>query len=46
MESLKELYKLGPGPSSSHTVAPWRAARMFKERYPDAVAFEDRKSVV
>ncbi len=40
MESLKELYKLGPGPSSSHTVAPWRAAQMFKERFPDAVAFD------
>jgi len=25
MESLKELYKIGPGPSSSHTVAPWRS---------------------
>ena len=40
MESLSELYKIGPGPSSSHTVAPWRAAIMFKERYPDAISFD------
>ncbi len=29
MESLKELYKIGPGPSSSHTLAPQRACAMF-----------------
>lgn len=40
MESLRELYKIGPGPSSSHTVAPWRAALLFKEKYPDAVSFD------
>jgi L-serine dehydratase len=40
MESLKELYKVGPGPSSSHTVAPWRAAILFKEKFPDAVSFD------
>ncbi|MEG2819953.1 MAG: serine dehydratase beta chain, partial [Muribaculaceae bacterium] len=26
MESLRELYKIGNGPSSSHTMAPRRAA--------------------
>lgn len=40
MESLKELYKVGPGPSSSHTVAPWRAAILFKEYFPDAVSYD------
>lgn len=40
MESLKELYKAGPGPSSSHTIAPWRAATMFKNKYPTAVSFD------
>jgi len=40
MESLRELYKLGPGPSSSHTVAPWRAAQLFQENFPDAVSFD------
>ena len=32
MESLKELYKSGPGPSSSHTLAPRRASLLFMER--------------
>ena len=36
MESLKELYKIGRGPSSSHTIGPERACRAFKERHPDA----------
>ena len=40
MESLKELYKVGPGPSSSHTIAPWKAAMLFKEAFPDAVSFD------
>ena len=34
MESLKELYKIGPGPSSSHTMGPQRAARIFNEKKP------------
>lgn len=40
MESLRELYKIGPGPSSSHTLAPWRAAQLFKETFPDAISFD------
>lgn len=40
MESLKELYKIGPGPSSSHTIAPWKAAMLFKDAFPDAVSFD------
>ncbi len=39
MESLKELYKIGKGPSSSHTMGPMRAARDFIARYPEAVRF-------
>lgn len=31
MKSLKELYRIGPGPSSSHTLAPQRACLAFKE---------------
>lgn len=30
MESLKELYKIGSGPSSSHTMGPQRASKIFK----------------
>jgi len=33
MKSLKELYKIGPGPSSSHTLAPYRALLLFKKKY-------------
>lgn len=32
MESLKQLYKIGNGPSSSHTMGPKRAAEIFSER--------------
>lgn len=36
MESLRELYKIGAGPSSSHTMGPQKAARIFKEKHPSA----------
>ncbi len=35
MKSLKGLYRIGPGPSSSHTIAPYRAALAFKELLDD-----------
>ena len=31
MKSIREIYKIGKGPSSSHTMGPERAARLFKE---------------
>lgn len=34
MHSLKELYKIGNGPSSSHTIGPKKACEIFKSRYP------------
>jgi len=40
MKSLKELYKIGRGPSSSHTMGPQKAANIFAQRHPDAKAFE------
>ncbi|MBQ6811296.1 MAG: L-serine ammonia-lyase, iron-sulfur-dependent, subunit alpha, partial [Firmicutes bacterium] len=40
MESLRELYKVGCGPSSSHTMGPEKAARIFKECYPMADRFK------
>ncbi len=36
MKSIKSIYKIGHGPSSSHTVGPYSAARIFRKRYPDA----------
>ena len=32
MKSLKGLYRIGPGPSSSHTIAPYRAALAFRKQ--------------
>ncbi len=39
MESLRELYKVGSGPSSSHTIGPERACLLFREKNPTADAF-------
>ena len=36
MESIKEIYKIGLGPSSSHTMGPKRAAERFADKNPDA----------
>ena len=40
VKSLKELYKIGRGPSSSHTMGPSKAATMFSHRHPEADSFE------
>ena len=40
MKSIRSIYKIGKGPSSSHTMGPERAAKLFKERYPKADRFE------
>ena len=40
MESLKELYKIGMGPSSSHTMGPRKAADAFNRAYPQAESFK------
>lgn len=40
MESIKRLYKIGFGPSSSHTMGPRKAASVFCRRHPEASRFE------
>lgn len=40
MDSLKELYKIGNGPSSSHTMGPQKAANIFKNRNLNAQSFK------
>ncbi|MGM9741420.1 MAG: L-serine ammonia-lyase, iron-sulfur-dependent, subunit alpha [Candidatus Cryptobacteroides sp.] len=40
MKSLKELYRIGRGPSSSHTMGPMRAARIFRSEHPEAISFK------
>lgn len=39
MESIRNLYKIGHGPSSSHTMAPQKAALMFKNENEYATSF-------
>ena len=40
MKSIREIYKIGKGPSSSHTMGPERAAKLFRSRHPEADAFQ------
>ncbi|MEE1328615.1 MAG: L-serine ammonia-lyase, iron-sulfur-dependent, subunit alpha [Oscillospiraceae bacterium] len=40
MKSIREIYKIGKGPSSSHTMGPERAAQLFKSKYPNADSFK------
>ena len=39
MKTIKSIYKIGNGPSSSHTVGPYRAAQIIASRYPQADAW-------
>ena len=39
MDSIKYIYRIGCGPSSSHTMAPRRAAQEFLSLTPEAVAY-------
>ena len=40
MKSITSVYKIGNGPSSSHTVGPYHAAQIFAARYPEADRYE------
>ena len=40
MKSLKELYRIGQGPSSSHTMGPRHAAERYLAAHPDASPFK------
>ena len=39
MKSIQSVYKIGHGPSSSHTVGPYNAALAVRARWPEADAF-------
>lgn len=39
MQTLKELFKVGMGPSSSHTMGPRKAAEIFNKKNPSAHSF-------
>lgn len=40
MKSLKELYKIGRGPSSSHTIGPQKACRLFLDKNKNSQSFK------
>ncbi|MBN2657626.1 MAG: L-serine ammonia-lyase [Spirochaetales bacterium] len=40
MESIRNIYRIGYGPSSSHTMGPQRASEIFLKRNPDASKYE------
>jgi len=40
MESIKSIFKIGNGPSSSHTMGPKLAAEQFKQETPYAHAYK------
>ena len=40
MQSIRTLYKVGKGPSSSHTMGPERAAKLFRKMTPEADRYE------
>ena len=39
MKSIRDVFKIGKGPSSSHTMGPERAAKIFLKRNPEAASF-------
>lgn len=39
MQSIQELYRIGQGPSSSHTMGPRKAAERFKAAHPEVARF-------
>lgn len=40
MESITKIFKIGNGPSSSHTMGPKKAAEIFAERNPEAASYK------
>lgn len=40
MKTIKELFRIGTGPSSSHTMGPRKAAEIFLRQHPEATKFE------
>ena len=36
MKSIKEIYKIGKGPSSSHTMGPYKAVSSYMDNHPEA----------
>src|SRR3954471_21192892 len=43
--SVFDMFKIGVGPSSSHTLGPWRAARQFVQMLDDTFSLENLTAV-
>ncbi|MDO8896879.1 MAG: serine dehydratase beta chain, partial [Bacteroidales bacterium] len=39
MDSIRHIYRIGFGPSSSHTMGPSLAAEQYKKHYPEAHSY-------
>ena len=39
MQAIKQLYRIGYGPSSSHTIAPFRMAKLYKQQFPECDSY-------
>ncbi len=39
MKSIREIFRIGVGPSSSHTMGPRKAAELYKEKHSEATSF-------
>ena len=40
MKTIREIFRIGYGPSSSHTMGPRKAAELFRERHADAARYQ------
>lgn len=40
MQAIKQLYRIGYGPSSSHTIAPYRIVSLYKENFPNCNSYK------
>lgn len=40
MQSIREIYRIGRGPSSSHTMGPEKAAKLFFSEHPEADSYK------
>ena len=40
MKTIREIFRIGYGPSSSHTMGPRKAAELFRERYNNAAHYQ------
>ena len=40
MKTIREIYRIGYGPSSSHTMGPRKAAEIFLAAYPSAATYQ------